>query len=107
METRVAIVTRVSIWARNDSRGRSEAASELLSLSLPAWEETWPTEFRQTNGAVMPLILIILLVVLLFGGGGYYYGRGAGWGAPHYGGGLVGLIVIILLVVWLTGNLRV
>jgi len=54
----------------------------------------------------MPLILIILVIVLLFGGGGYYYGRGAGWGAPHYSGGLLGLILIIVLVLFLTGNLH-
>jgi len=52
------------------------------------------------------LILLIIVIVLLFGGGGgYYYGRGAGWGAPHYGGGLLGLVLIILLILWLTGNL--
>jgi len=54
----------------------------------------------------MPLILIIVVIVLLFGGGGYYYGRGANWGAPHYGGGLLGLVLIIVLVLWLTGNLH-
>ena len=31
------------------------------------------------------------LVLLFGGGGGYYYGCGAGWSAPHYGGGIVGL----------------
>jgi hypothetical protein len=52
------------------------------------------------------IILLIVLLVLLFGGGGsYYYGRGANWGAPQYGGSLLGLVVIILLVLWLTGNL--
>jgi hypothetical protein len=53
----------------------------------------------------MAILLIILLVLLLGGGGGYYYGRDAGWGAPHYGGGLLGLILLILPVLWLTGNL--
>jgi len=42
---------------------------------------------------------------LLFGGGGAYYGRGAGWGTPHYSGGLLGLVLLILLILWLTGNL--
>jgi hypothetical protein len=51
------------------------------------------------------LILIIVLVLLFGGGGGYYYGRGAGWGAPHFGGGLLGLVLIVLLVLWVTGNL--
>jgi hypothetical protein len=52
------------------------------------------------------LILLIVLVLLLGGGGGgYYYGRGAGWGTPHYGGGLLGLVVITVLVLWLTGNI--
>jgi hypothetical protein len=52
------------------------------------------------------LILLIVVLVLLFGGGGgYYYGRGAGWGGPQYGSGLLGLIVILVLILWLTGNL--
>lgn len=41
----------------------------------------------------------------LFGGGGAYYGRSAGWGTPHYGGGLLGLVLLILLILWLTGNM--
>ena len=53
----------------------------------------------------MSLVLIIVLVVLLFGGGGAFYGSRAGWGGPHYGGGLLGLVVLILLILWLTGNL--
>ena len=48
------------------------------------------------------LILIIVLVLLFGGGGGYYYGRGAGWGTPHYGGGLLGLVLIIC---WFSGSL--
>jgi len=51
------------------------------------------------------LILIILLVLVFGGGGGYYYGRGNDWGAPHYGGGLLGLVLIIALVLWFTGNI--
>jgi hypothetical protein len=52
------------------------------------------------------LILLIIVVVLLFGGGGgYYYGRGAGWGTPHYAGGLVSLAVLVLAVLWITGNI--
>jgi hypothetical protein len=51
------------------------------------------------------LILLIIVLVLLFGGsGGYYYGRSAGWGTPHYGGGLFGLVLIIFVVLWLTGH---
>jgi hypothetical protein len=53
----------------------------------------------------MPILLIVIVLVLLFGGGGAYYGRGAGWGTPHYGGGLLGLVLLILLILWLTGNL--
>ena len=53
----------------------------------------------------MLILLIIVLVLLFGGGGGYYYGRGAGWGTPHYGGGVLGLVLIILLILWLTGNL--
>ena len=45
----------------------------------------------------MSLILSIIVLVLLFGGGGAYYGRGAGWGASHYGGGGIGLIDAHLL----------
>jgi hypothetical protein len=45
-----------------------------------------------------------IVLVLLLGGGGAYYGPRAGWGGPHYGGGLLGL-VLILLILWLTGNL--
>jgi hypothetical protein len=37
--------------------------------------------------------------------GGASYGSRAGWGGPHYGGGLLGLVLIILLILWLTGNL--
>jgi Protein of unknown function (DUF3309) len=48
----------------------------------------------------MGLIIIIIVLLLIFGGGGAYYGPRAGWGAPHYGGGLVGLLVLILIV-WL------
>jgi len=33
------------------------------------------------------------------------YGRGAGWGGPHYGGGLLGLVLMILLILWLTGHM--
>jgi hypothetical protein len=52
------------------------------------------------------LILVIIVLLLLFGGGGgYYYGRGAGWGTPHYGGGMLGLPLIILLLLWITGNI--
>lgn len=50
------------------------------------------------------ILLLIIVLILLFGGGGIYYGRGAGWRAPQYGGGLLGLVVIVLLVLWLTGN---
>jgi len=53
----------------------------------------------------MPTLLIVIVLVLLFGGGGAYYGRGAGWGTPHYSGGLLGLVLLILLILWLTGNL--
>jgi hypothetical protein len=51
------------------------------------------------------LILLIVLVLLFGGGGGYYYSRGRDWGAPHYGGGLLGLVVIVLVLLWVTGNL--
>jgi hypothetical protein len=51
------------------------------------------------------LILLIVLVLLFGGGGGYYYGRGRDWGAPHYGGGLLGLVVIVLVILWFTGNI--
>jgi hypothetical protein len=57
------------------------------------------------RGTHMPILLIVVLVLLFGGGGGYYYGRGAGWGTPHYGGGLLSLVLIILLILWLTGNL--
>jgi hypothetical protein len=50
------------------------------------------------------LIVLIVVLVLLFGGGGAYYGRGAGWGTPHYGGGMLGLVLIVLLILWVTGN---
>jgi hypothetical protein len=50
-------------------------------------------------------ILLIVLLVLLLGGGGSYYGRGAGWGAPQFGGGLVGLVLLVIVVMWLAGNL--
>jgi hypothetical protein len=53
----------------------------------------------------MSLILIIVLVVLLLGGGGACYGPRAGWGGPHYGGGVLGVVLCILLILWLTGNL--
>ncbi len=53
----------------------------------------------------MLILLIVVLILLFGGGGGYYYGRGAGWRAPQYGGGLLGLVVLVLLVLWLTGNL--
>ncbi len=52
----------------------------------------------------MLIILIVLLILFGGGGGGYYYGRGRDWGAPHYGGGLLGLVVIICIVLMLTGN---
>ena len=55
----------------------------------------------------MPVLLIVILIVLMLGGGGAFYGRGANWGAPHYGGGLLGLVLIVLLLLWLTGNLRI
>jgi hypothetical protein len=45
------------------------------------------------------------VLVLLLGDGGAFYGSRAGWGGPHYGGGLLGLVLIILLILWLTGNL--
>ncbi len=64
-----------------------------------------PRKLGTRTGAVMPIILIVILLVLLLGGGGAYYGRGAGWGTPHYGGGLLGLVLLVLLVLWLTGNL--
>jgi Cupin domain/Protein of unknown function (DUF3309) len=60
---------------------------------------------KKEKGTVVLILLIVILVILLGGGGGYYYGRGAGWGGPHYGGGLLGLVLIILLILWLTGNL--
>jgi Protein of unknown function (DUF3309) len=50
-------------------------------------------------------LIVVLLVLLFGGGGGYYYGRSAGWGAPHFGGGLLGLVLIIGLILWLTGNM--
>jgi len=50
------------------------------------------------------IVLIIVLVLLFGGGGGYYYGRNAGWGTPHYSGGLLGLVLIVLLILWLSGN---
>jgi hypothetical protein len=53
----------------------------------------------------MIIILIVLLVLLLGGGGGFYYGRGAGWGGPQYGGGLLGLVVVLARLLWATGNL--
>jgi hypothetical protein len=53
----------------------------------------------------MPLILVVVLLVLLLGGGGAYYGPRWGWGAPHYGGGLLGLVLLIVLILWLAGNL--
>jgi hypothetical protein len=53
----------------------------------------------------MLIVLIVVLVLLFGGGGGYYYGRGRDWGAPHYGGGLLGLILIVLLILWLAGAL--
>lgn len=62
----------------------------------------WP---ESELGTAMMLVLLIVVLVLLFGGGGLYYGRGAGWGTPHYGGGLLGLVVILLVILWLTGNL--
>jgi Protein of unknown function (DUF3309) len=51
------------------------------------------------------LILLIVLVLLFGGGGGYYFGRGRDWGAPHYGGGLLGLVLIVLVILWVSGNL--
>jgi hypothetical protein len=51
------------------------------------------------------VLLIIVLVLLFGGGGGYFYGRGNGWSAPHYGGGLLGLVLIVLAVLFFTGNL--
>jgi hypothetical protein len=51
------------------------------------------------------VLLLIILLLLFGGGGGYYYGRDAGWGTPHYGGGVFGLVVIVLLILWATGNL--
>jgi hypothetical protein len=51
------------------------------------------------------LILLIVLVLLFGGGGGYYFGRGREWGAPHYGGGLLGLVLIVLVILWVSGNL--
>jgi hypothetical protein len=52
------------------------------------------------------MTFVIAVLVLLFGvGGGCYYGRGAGWGVPHYGGGLLGLMLVILLILWVTGTL--
>ena len=83
-----------------------EAAKRLLTILLnkdPRPKNVW-TSPRSEGDDVM-LILIIVLVLLFGGGGGYYYGRGAGWGGPHYGGGLLGLVPIILVVLWLTGNL--
>ncbi len=50
-------------------------------------------------------ILLIIVLVLPLGGDGAFYGSRAGWGGPHYGGGLLGLVLIILLILWLTGNL--
>jgi len=49
------------------------------------------------------MLIVLLILVVLLGGGGFY-GRGAGWGAPHYGG-LLGLVLLIVLVLFLTGNL--
>ena len=51
------------------------------------------------------ILILIVVLVLLFAGGGGYYGPRWGWGAPHYGGGLVGLILLIVLLLWLTGNI--
>ena len=53
------------------------------------------------------LILLIVLVLLFGGGGGYYYGRGRDWGAPHYGGGLLGLVVIVLVILWVSRNIGI
>ena len=53
----------------------------------------------------MLILLIIVLVLLFAGGGGYYYGQRAGWGTPHYSGGLLGLVLIVLLILWLTGHM--
>lgn len=64
-----------------------------------------PSENLDGERYVMLILLIIVLVLLLGGGGGYYYGRGAGWGTPHYGGGLLGLVLIVLLILWLTGHM--
>src|SRR3954451_2441987 len=61
------------------------------------------TETRNVMGVRMLIVLLIL--ILLLGGGGVFYGRGAGWGGPHYGGGLLGLVLLVLLVLFLTGNL--
>ena len=54
------------------------------------------------------LVLVILLVLILLGGvGGPYLNApwGYGYGAGHYGVGLVGVILIILIVLLLLGRL--
>ena len=62
--------------------------------------------FRELRSDGHMLILLIIVLVLLFGGGGgYYYGRGAGWGTPHFGGGLLGLVLIVVLILWLSGHM--
>ena len=55
------------------------------------------------------LILVILLIIILLGGVGPSIYPGSPWpygyGAGHYGVGLVGLIVIILVILLLMGRL--
>ena len=53
------------------------------------------------------ILLIILILVLLGGVGGPYLSGGwqYGYGAGHYGVGLIGLILIIVVVLLLLGRL--
>jgi hypothetical protein len=73
-------------------------------MPTPVLNET-DISVQAPHTAGMFILLIVVLVLLLGGGGGFYYGRGAGWGTPHYGGGLFGLVLIVLLILFLTGHM--
>lgn len=53
------------------------------------------------------VLLVILILILLGGVGGPYLGTGMpyGYGAGHYGIGIVGILLIVLVILLVTGRL--
>jgi hypothetical protein len=54
---------------------------------------------------MLGIILIILLLLFLFGGAGFFPAIPYGYGAGHYGLGIIGVLLIILIVLIVLGRL--